>query len=526
MSQPGDPSRRRVLGLGLGATAAIGLAACSDGSPGGGPTNEEEPRLDAEASSRVIVVGAGLAGLTAALDLVEAGWDVVVLEARDRVGGRVHTIRSEAFTDGLHAEAGGESIDVDHTDLLDLVDRFGLRTEARPANKILDGLTSWRGRRQTTADFVAGRNGEVGADYDRYYAALDELAPDIDPEHPDRYERAAALDARSLESFVDDLDLLPESRFLVDADNRGAFNAEATDISLLFIAQQWAVGEAVTDSEVEAMRIAGGNDRLPRAMADELGDAVVLRAPVTRVRHHRSGVQVTAGGRSYDGAWLVVACPFVPLRAVAFDPPLPDALAAAIDGLDLGHAAKVVIQYDERAWTDDETGATSGFTVTDEPFGVAWSPTDSYGDPDGPGLLTAFLAGDAAEAAEAQGDRERVDAVQEQFTAVYPQLAGLESGNRATVAWAKERFTGGGYAVPRPGQWAASWPAIRTGTGRIRFAGEHTETLAGYMESAVRSGHRIAGALGSPETERTSDAGRCQATAAPEVRFRTAGGRA
>jgi len=423
----------------------------------------------------------------------------VVLEARDRVGGRVHTIRGEAFSSGLHAEAGGESIDVDHSDLLAMLDRFGLAAEDRPPNKILEGLTSWNGRRQSTADFVAGEGGQIGADYERYYAALDELAPDIDPEHPEAYERADELDQRSLADFVDSLDLIPEARFLVDADNRGEFNAEADEISLLFIAQQWAVGEDISDEGIEAMRVAGGNDRLPQEMADELGEAVVLKAPVTRVRHTETGVTVTAGGKAYDGAWLVLACPFLPLRSVAFDPPLPRGVADAVAGLDLGHAAKVVIQYDEQGWTDDETGATSGFTVTDAPFGIAWSPTDSYGDPDGPGLLTAFLTGEAAESAEAQTDAERTDAVEEQFAEVYPQLVGLETRHRSTIAWAKERYTGGGYAVPHPGQWGGFWPVIRSGTGRIRFAGEHTETLAGYMESAVRSGHRIAKELGSPQ---------------------------
>lgn len=502
MTRPVDSERRRTLALGVGAAAAAaaaaGLGACSGDDGGSAPIQQKMQAASAGAARRVIVVGAGLAGLTAALDLVEAGWDVVVLEARNRVGGRVHTVRGEAFGEGLRAEAGGESIDADHRDLLALLDRFDLDTEDRPPNKIIDGLTAWQGRRQRTSAFVAGRDGQVAADYERYYAALDELAPDIDPAHPEDHPEAEALDARSLADFVDELDLVAEARFLVDADNRGEFNAEAGDISLLFVAQQWAVGEDIADEDVEAMRVAGGNDRLPQAMADELGDAVVLAAPVTRVDHDARGVRVTAGGATYEGAWLVVACPFVPLRAVAFEPPLPTEVRAAIDGLDLGHAAKVTIQYRERGWADDPSGATSGFTVTDQPFGIAWSPTDSYGDPAGPGLLTAFITGDGAEAAEAQTDAERIADVRRQFTAVYPQLDGLDAGHQATIAWVKERYTGGGYAVPHPGQVAAFWPVIRSGTGRIRFAGEHTEALAGYMESAVRSGHRVAKQLGDP----------------------------
>ena len=106
---------------------------------------------------------------------------------------------------------------------------------------------------------------------------------------------------------------------------------------------------------------------------------------------------------------------------------------------------------------------------------------------------------DAAQAAGGQSDGKRIAAVQDQFAEVYPQLEGHETSHRSTIAWAKERYSGGGYAVPHPGQMAAFWPVIRSGTGRIRFAGEHTEALAGYMESAIRSGHRIAKELGSPE---------------------------
>ena len=488
----GGISRRAVLAGGV----AVGLAACTSTSTSPDGSAEEDRTTtsapEGSAGRSAIVVGAGLAGLTTALDLVERGWDVTVLEARNRVGGRVHTVRGEAFTGGLHAEAGGESIDTDHTAMLKMLARFDLQTEARPANKILDGLTTFQGFRGQTKQFVGLHDAKVGEDYERYYEALDELAVDVDPLHPEDHPKAHEWDQTSLAEWVDTLDLVPEARFLVDADNRGEFNAEPTDISLLFVAQQWAVGTDIADSGVEAMRVHGGNDRLPEAMADELGDIVVLEAPVTKVVHGESGVTVTAGGEQHEADWLVLACPFVPLRRVAFSPALPDEVAGAIGGLDLGPAAKVIVQYRERFWADDDAGELSGFTVSDQPFGIAWSPTDSYGDPDGPGLLTAFIAGDAAEAAAAQSDADRIAAVRQQFAEVYPDSVAQDAKHQATAAWANERYTGGGYAVPHPGQMAAFWPVIRSGTGRIRFAGEHTEPLAGYMESAIRSGHRIA----------------------------------
>jgi monoamine oxidase len=98
------------------------------------------------------------------------------------------------------------------------------------------------------------------------------------------------------------------------------------------------------------------------------------------------------------------------------------------------------------------------------------------------------------------GERQRRTAFTEQLNTVYTEAEPLDSGNIATMAWANERYTGGGYAVFKPGQMAPYWPVLRAGVGRIRFAGEHTEALAGYMESAIRSGHRVAKSLGpSPD---------------------------
>ncbi|MCB0964444.1 MAG: FAD-dependent oxidoreductase [Acidimicrobiales bacterium] len=487
------PSRRNVLVGGAAAAAAV-LAGCtSDGTP----DDSDAPDAGAVDPARrtVVVVGGGLAGLTCALDLLDAGWSVTVVEAGDRVGGRVRTLR-EPFADGLHAEAGGESIDVDHTDLLALVERFGLATEDRPPNKIVDGATQYRGRRWRTADFVASGDGAVAADYERFYAALDELGEGIDPEHPDQAEGAAELDARTMADLLDELDLVAEARFLAETDIRSGFNAELEDLSQLFVAQQWAVGTDVSDEGVEAMRIRGGNDRLPAAMADrvvELGGEVVLGRPVTAIGHDGDGVRVEVDGGAWSGAWAVVACPFTAARRIGFEPELPADLAAAVDGLDLGPAAKVIVEYEERFW---EGLGQSGFTVTDEPFGVGWSPTDSY--PSERGLLAAFLTGSAAVDAAAREDEARIDEVAAQLDVVYPEGAELRTGNAATVAWANEPFAGGGYAVYRPGQVTDFWAAIRAGAGRLRFAGEHTEALAGYMESAVRSGHRVATELGDP----------------------------
>jgi monoamine oxidase len=153
----------------------------------------------------------------------------------------------------------------------------------------------------------------------------------------------------------------------------------------------------------------------------------------------------------------------------------------------------VIHQYSTRFW---EAEGVSGFTVADLPFAVAWAPTDSYESVEG--LLAQFVTGSAARAAARLRDERRIAALQRQLNRVYPEGKPYLTSRAATVAWANERYTGGGYAVYRPGQLVPFWPVVRDGLNRIKFAGEHADMLAGFMESAVRSGHRVARLLGSP----------------------------
>jgi monoamine oxidase len=310
--------------------------------------------------------------------------------------------------------------------------------------------------------------------------------------HPERAANAAELDRQTLDGFIRRLRLVPEAEFLVRLQNRASYNAEATELSMLFVAQQTAVVADVPDTAAETMRISGGNSRLVEAMAAVLGDRVRLRSPVTRVEHDADGVRVYAGGPPVDAAYLILAAPMLPLRRVTFAPALPASVAAVVAHLDLGAATKVVHEYASRFW---EAEGVPGFTVADLPFHVAWAPTDSYQSPGG--ILSQFVTGRPAHAAARLGDARRIVAFRRQLDRVYPEGKPLRTAHAATMAWANEPYTGGGYAVYRPGQMVPFWPVLRDGLSRIKFAGEHTETLAGYMESAVRSGHRVAALLGS-----------------------------
>jgi monoamine oxidase len=262
---------------------------------------------------------------------------------------------------------------------------------------------------------------------------------------------------------------------------------------MLFVAQQTAVTSGMLDSQSETMRIAGGNSALPKAMAAALGSALTLDAPVTSVRRRADFVSVTVHGREHFGAHVVLAVPPPPLRAVHFDPALPPAIATALAGLDLGAATKVVNQYDSAFWRAE---GQSGFSMVDLAYRISWDAADSYRAP--AGLLTTFTTADNARAFAGLSDAARIARVRDELAVVFPESTARLAGPAATMAWSDEPYTGGGYAAYKPGQLAPFWGPLRSGTDRIVFAGEHLEALAGYMESAVRSGARAATAIGPP----------------------------
>ena len=471
-------TRREFLAASVTAAAALGIA------PAASAVGSVRDRPDARTPRRVVVVGAGLAGLTAAHDLRDAGWDVVVLEARHRVGGRVHTERA-AFRNGLHAEAGGESIDDNHTALQALVAKWGMRTEPRLGDRETNSVTFTRGRRRAATAYVGQRGGKVFADYNRYYDEVDTLGLHVDANHPERARGAETLDGRSLADFIDHLHLVPEARFLVEHAETGEYATEPRNLSLLFVAQQAAVVADVPDSAVETKRIHGGNDGLPIAMAAALGSSLHLATEVRRIEQHRDHVRVRTPNGHFDAAHVVLAIPPLPMRQIDFSPRLPRQVERMIDHLELGAAAKVMTQYSTRFW---RAGGASGLMVTDLPFAIAWDATDSVESTGG--ILTTFTTGRAAEVLGRRDARSRISEVHRKVERIYPEARGASIA-AATMAWRNERFTGGGYAHFQPGQFLDFWPVLRAPHGRLHFAGEHTEALAGYMESAVRSGHRV-----------------------------------
>lgn len=442
-------------------------------------------------TNSVTIIGAGLAGLAAALELNRAGWQTTVLEARQRVGGRVVTVR-DGFSGGQYAEGGGEFIEDFHPRMLALIQEFNLQLDP------LRGMSGW-----TECLAFEGKVGpseavsvwglDVGIEIEKVWAALAELGQRIpDPEHPTTAPDAQALDQQSAAAWLASLDVHPLAKKTFAARIRSEYTTEPEHLSLLDLARWGAFYYARPDYERGAFRIRGGNDQLPIAMAQALPD-VRLNAVVSAIRLGESNGEVIYCSQTSDvtleqtirSDYVVLAIPFGPARHIAFEPPLPSKTQAMLSGLTYGQVTKVLIQYRRRL----PAMGWNGQVQTDLPITCTWHSTESQGgDFD---IVTVYTGANAGAEFSALSDAERIKTAIEQVEQVCLGSAQYVIAAR-TLAWPNEPFTQGSYVAYGLGEVTAYWELLRQPVGRLYFAGEHTAAHQGYMEGAVESGQRVA----------------------------------
>lgn len=441
-------------------------------------------------SRTVTVIGAGLAGLSAADDLHRAGWKVTVLEARDRVGGRVYSLRD--FSNGLIAEGGGEFIEAGHRRMLSYADQFGLK---------LGRVGSWQGQDRDWASFdgkaapmsdagVWGANlhGEV----EKIWRALAELAQRVpDPHQPQASREAERLDRQSTADWIDSLEAHPLAKRDFVQHIRAEYTCEPERHSLLDLARNASMYYTTLERGLN-FRVVGGNDLIPRALASALPD-VRLRAPVISIRALPGDVTVTyEQDNSYvtsTSAFAVLAIPLTTARLIDFNPPLPEAHQRMVNELSYGTVTKVLIEYRKRFW--DEQG-WNGRLSTDAPIVYTWHATSHIDN--GHGILTAYTGGAPGARLAALSDEGRIRVAVEEIDKLFPGSSKLIECAR-TVAWPNEPYTRGSYAAFAPGQVTAHWETLFEPAGRLFFAGEHATDIQGYMEGAAESGQRAAATI-------------------------------
>lgn len=435
----------------------------------------------------VIVVGAGLAGLTCALELEQAGLKVTVLEARNRVGGRVWTFRG--FASGQVAEAGGEFIEAGHLRMSALADRFGL--ELAQARFIRPGYHRWArlmGRSAPAHDATTWGL-DLDAALERIWHDLARLAPLVpDPARPHLAPNAITLDQQTAADWFASLDLPPAVRLTYENRIRGEFTVEADRFSLLDLARNASLLYADPNNDSPSFRIVDGNDQLPTCIATLLQD-LRLTTPVSAIDWSPEWVTVTTAAGAVSARALVLAVPLTVARTLDFWPALPPEHQTAIYKVSYGAINKICVHYRRRWWHDL---GWSGLLVNDEPLGYIWEATNgANNDGDQAGILTAYIGGRPGMAAAALDDAARIQMVLDVLEDLYPPSRHDLVATR-TVAWNNEAFTRGSYLAYGPGQVVAHWATLFEPVGPIWFAGEHAAVNQGYMEGAVESGQRVA----------------------------------
>lgn len=437
---------------------------------------------------RVVVVGAGLAGLTAAVDLAAAGAEVTVLEARDRVGGRVHGIPVSA---SVVADAGAAYLGMRHTELLALVREHGLALVSTATAGGSTFLVS--DRRTTTASRVPPLDVVALGDlFDR----LEELVAQLRPDAPWQSPWAGRLDRLSAARWLADVVMHPDARTFFPLFIGEMMAADPAAISVLHMAFYLRSGGGIRylnafEGGAQQWRIDGGAHLLCLALAERLGERVRLRHPVCAIDQDADEVVVHCvsavdGTRSeYRADRVVVAVPPLLAQRIEFRPALRAPRATAATGR--GCAVKVHLSYPAPIWREH---GLSGWSVS--AHGPLLSTVDDSPPDESAGVLTGFVTGAAASAFGALSSAEQRDAVLAHARRLFPQLP---PPTRCTVTdWQAEEYSRGCYAALfGPGDWLRLGPTLTAPHGRVHWAGTETSLeFFGLMEGAIRSGRRVA----------------------------------
>jgi monoamine oxidase len=452
-------------------------------APSGGP------------SRRVVVIGAGMAGLVAAFELARQGHQPIVLEAQNRVGGRVYTMRS--FAPGLYGEAGAMRIPRVHDLTLAYCDLFGL--ELRPflmGNP--KGLVHVAGERMTAeeAGLEPDRLGFEVADHERgrtfgdlWDEATRDLREMLERDGPSAWDEIVhQYDQYSLREF---LVLKGFSEGAIEM--YGVMNFVEADMNNAVIEElREDLGRAFEDMQ----EIVGGMDLLPRAFYSQLQERIRFGAEVFAVEQDSDGVTVhfkTEAGRYTErGDYAICAIPFSVLRQVEVLTPFSREKQRAVRQLNYSASTKVLFQVRERVWETDD-GIFGGATVTDLPIRRINYPTPDPSTPRGVLLASYTWSQDAARWGAMDEETRQEEALQD-VSRIHPRIRDVyEVG--ASHAWDNDRFANGAFALFQPEQQTQLQADIVRPEGRIHFAGEHCSLHHAWIQGALESGIRAAQAI-------------------------------
>ena len=439
----------------------------------------------------VVVVGAGLAGLCAATRLVRAGLDVIVLEARDRVGGRTHT---ESWASGARVDLGAQWVGPRHSALLALADELGCATF--PTYDDGMSLEYAGGAMHRFAGDLPDADPAVTQDLIDALTAIEVLAATVDLVQPWLSPGAEELDRITFHSWLEQHVETAGARERLATVTRAVWAVEPGDISLLHLLFYTRSNGGLTQltsttGGAQELRFVDGAQSVSLGLAQQLGSRVRLNSPVWSIRHDADAVIAGGPDRSVTARHAVIAIPPTLAGQVRYEPPMPPRRAQLTQRTPMGTVIKVFCSYPAPFWRSD---GVSGQVLSDTgPVRVVFDDSP----PDGQvGVLVGFIEG-----AEARDWMERDSAARRAAVVgnlvTYFGPAAAEPAEYRDKTWAGEQYSGGCYAafLP-PGVWTSYGSAVRAPVGRLHWAGsDFAVHSAGYMDGAVRSGHDAADAV-------------------------------
>jgi monoamine oxidase len=426
--------------------------------------------------SKVIVLGAGISGLCAAYELSQNGFEVVILEARDRIGGRVHTIR-QPFEQGQFAEAGALVVPDSHSLTKKYLTDFGIALSPAPSN--LPAVYRVAGRTWIGTGEEANSPGFLQNKYLGPY--IQQVAASLTT-HPWPPDSVKAMDDLSLYQFLR---------------NDGISSEEISRLRMEYI-DEWGDGiesysalsgfyDLARGRSSSLFRIKEGSDQLPNAFASRLSN-IHLNSPVHQVNQTKDGIEVLFSENGHlqkqQSDFLICTIPYSVLSGVKLD--LPSEKRNAIQELGYTSVARVYAQFKERFWLDQ---GLSGYAYTDHEF---LSIFHSTANQDGhAGILEAYISGALARKISSMNESERIEKTLSLLEELHPEMR-KHLLTTASICWDQDPWAGGAYSWFKPGQMTNLLPVLGRSSGRIHFAGDHTSSLPGWMQGALESAHRVA----------------------------------
>jgi monoamine oxidase len=439
-------------------------------------------------SADVIVVGAGFAGLVTAREIQKRGASVIVVEARDRVGGRVCTVRP---ADGLWLDVGGQWTGPGQDHIIALGKEMGV--ESFPTWPEGEHLQYRQGRLSRYSGAAPQMDNEMVSDFFSAVMALDEMARGVPLEAPWEAPLADEWDAQTVQSWIDANMKHEGAKDTMALAIEAVYSAEPRDLSLLHHLFYSRSGTSFlnlisTEGGAQADRFDGGAGLVAERVAEKLGDSLRLGQPVRRIRQSNGDAAVEGDEFRYTGKRVVVSAPPALAGRIEYEPGLPPLRDQLTQRAPMGSVIKCQMVYEIPWWREE---GLSGRVISDEgPIKVVFDNSPKQGTP---GVLMGFIEGDDGRIWADRTEDERRDVTLECFGRYFGPKAATPT-MYVERNWPAEQWSRGCYGAVFPaGTWVSCGKAIREPVGLIHWAGTETATVfAGYIDGAVRSGERAA----------------------------------